>query len=73
MDIFKIEMIKLCSEVLPLCIVGYYIYGTMKTQKNIRDLQGIIEERRFTRSFWCPQIDIHKRKPCQNCKYKLYR
>ena len=55
MDIFKIEMIKLCSEVLPLCIVGYYIYGTMKTQKNIRDLQGIIEERRFTRSFGAPK------------------
>lgn len=36
-------------------------------------LHGKIEERRFTRSFWCPQIDIHKRKPCPNCKYKLYR
>lgn len=70
-------MLKMGSEVLSLCLIGYYIYGTLKAQKNIRDFKGIIEERKFTRSFWCPKcgskIDIHKRKPCPNCKCELYR
>lgn len=76
-DILCFAMLKMGSEVLSLCLIGYYIYGTLKAQKNIRDFKGIIEERKFTRSFWCPKcgskIDIHKRKPCPNCKCELYR
>ena len=63
-DILCFAMLKMGSEVLSLCLIGYYIYGTLKAQKNIRDFKGIIEERKF---------DIHKRKPCPNCKCELYR
>ena len=76
-DILCFAMLKMGSEVLSLCLIGYYIYGTLKAQKNIRDFKGIIEERKLTRSFWCPKcgskIDIHNRKPCPNCKCELYR
>lgn len=51
-DILCFAMLKMGSEVLSLCLIGYYIYGTLKAQKNIRDFKGIIEERKFTRSFW---------------------
>ena len=47
-DILCFAMLKMGSEVLSLCLIGYYIYGTLKAQKNIRDFKGIIEERKFT-------------------------
>lgn len=41
-DILCFAMLKMGSEVLSLCLIGYYIYGTLKAQKNIRDFKGII-------------------------------